>query len=225
MSGGPRFLMYVKAASDGQNVGDCPFSQRAMMYANIKVPKEEVEITPVDLSNKPEDFLKLNPSGKVPVLIDRKFEKIISDSAEITQYLHEQYPDIDCQQNYSGPALDACMGVFPKLAAIIKNKDPTKMQTLRQALHSELKKVDEYLGSNDHNGQFLLSDRLCEIDCMFLPRLRHVIVAGKHYGGFEIPEEFKHLKEYISNAEQNEIFQSTSCHESEIIHGWKKHTQ
>ncbi|XP_062585642.1 chloride intracellular channel protein 6-like [Saccostrea cucullata] len=226
MSAGPRFLLYVKAASDGENVGDCPFSQRVMMYAGLKVPNKELEIKPVDLSNKPEDFLRLNPEAKVPVLIDRtKDNKIISDSAEITRYLHEQFPDLDCQQDYSGPALDACSGVFPKLAALIKNKDPSQTDILRQNLLSELKKVDTYLGSADHKGKFLLGDRLCEIDCMFLPKLRHVMVAGKQYGGLEIPDEFKHLKEYISNAEQNEIYIKTNCPDSEIIHGWKKHTQ
>ena len=46
--------------------------------------------TEIDLKNKPPDFLKISPYGKVPVLIDG--EARIYESAIINEYLDETYP-------------------------------------------------------------------------------------------------------------------------------------
>lgn len=219
-----RFVLYVKAASNGKDVGDCPFSQRALLFCRLKVPSNQVEISPVDTSNKPQEFLQLNPEGKVPVLVDRGADnKIIADSGEITKYIDSIYPEGDFQINYNGPALVACSGVFPKLAALLKNKSPDNSEELKGALLAELSRVDAYLKSEAHEGMFLIGDKLNEIDCMFLPRLRHVVVGGGHYAGIKIPDKMDALHKYFDHANKNELFMSTCCPEEEIIYGWSKH--
>lgn len=64
----------------------------------VKVVLEEkkipFEIIPVDLrkgEQKKPDFLKLNPYGKVPVIIDG--ETVLYESCVINEYLEEQYPN------------------------------------------------------------------------------------------------------------------------------------
>jgi len=196
MSTGRRFLLYVKAASNGRDIGDCPFSQRVLMFAKLKVLDEQINIEPVDIANKPVEFGGLNTDGKVPVLVDRRKEKkIIADSAEITKYLNDEFPDCDCKCGYTGPALDACSGIFPKLATLLKNKDQTKVESL---------KTD------------LLND---------LPRLRHVKVAGGHFAGLEIPDEMTDLHRYIEEANKNDIYRATCCPDEEIVKGWARHVK
>jgi glutathione S-transferase len=63
----------------------------------VKIVLEEkkltYEIIPVDLKNgeqKKPDFLKLNPYGKVPVIIDG--ETVLYESCIINEYLDEKYP-------------------------------------------------------------------------------------------------------------------------------------
>jgi stringent starvation protein A len=46
----------------------------------------------VDLKNKPEDLIRQNPYGKVPVLVDG--DGIIYESAIIDEYLEEKFPQV-----------------------------------------------------------------------------------------------------------------------------------
>ena len=68
----------------------CPYVQRAaIVLAEKGVPFERVDI---DLSNKPDWFLKLSPLGKVPVLVvtgEDGREEVLFESAVIAEYLDE----------------------------------------------------------------------------------------------------------------------------------------
>jgi RNA polymerase-associated protein len=46
----------------------------------------------VDLKNKPEDLVRQNPYGKVPVLVDG--DGVIYESAIIDEYLDEKFPQV-----------------------------------------------------------------------------------------------------------------------------------
>ena len=86
---GPRFEIYVKAASDGKSIGDCPFSQYVSMVAHLKIPEDQYTRIPVDFSNKSKEFLQLNPEGSVPVLVDTSNNHVITNSQLIVKYLEE----------------------------------------------------------------------------------------------------------------------------------------
>lgn len=220
----PRFQLYVKAGNDGACIGDCPFSQRSNMYCCLKGIAADVKIIPIDFRAKPESFLKLTKTGTTPVLVDTQSDTVITDSAEISEYLNKTFPEPAIQPS-EGAVIDAASGIFPKFAAFMKNKDPALEETVKTALINELGKLNEFLKTNTNRGKFLVCDELCEVDCQTLPKLRHVQVAGKHYKGFEIPEEFKELKEYIAAGESHEVFRSTCAPDEEIIYGWKRHLE
>jgi len=55
--------------------------------AEKNIPYDLIE---VDLKNKPDDLLKQNPYGKVPVLVDG--DGVIYESAVINEYLEEKFP-------------------------------------------------------------------------------------------------------------------------------------
>ncbi|KAL8383591.1 hypothetical protein RB595_010674 [Gaeumannomyces hyphopodioides] len=66
----------------------CPFAHRIhIALAELGLPFEEVAI---DLSNKPADFLAVNPAGLVPALVYG--EHIITESAVIAQFLVDAQP-------------------------------------------------------------------------------------------------------------------------------------
>jgi len=70
---------------------ECPFCQKTRIVLAEK--DLSFETIPVDLKageQKRPEFLKLNPFGKVPVLIDD--EVIVYDSTIINEYLEDEYP-------------------------------------------------------------------------------------------------------------------------------------
>lgn len=124
---------------------------------------------------------------------------------------------------YSGPGAEAVSGIFPKFAAMMKNKDPAKDAELKDALTSELAKLNTYLAENRKSeDQLLLCQDLCELDCQILPKLRHVQVAGSYFKQYEIPQNFTALKDYIRCGETNTPFKETCPPDKEIIWGWSK---
>ncbi len=71
---------------------ECPYAQKVRI---VLAEKElEFETRLVDLRKNEQrsaEFLKLNPLGKVPVLVDE--DAVIYDSTIINEYLNEEYPN------------------------------------------------------------------------------------------------------------------------------------
>lgn len=66
----------------------CPYSHRVrIVLAEKGITAEMVE---VDLHNKPEELLELNPYGTVPTLVDR--DLVLYESHIILEYLEERFP-------------------------------------------------------------------------------------------------------------------------------------
>ncbi|MEE9327367.1 MAG: glutathione S-transferase family protein [Cocleimonas sp.] len=67
----------------------CPFVQRSVILLNEKGIDFDIEF--IDVYNPPEWFLKLSPTGKVPILqVDNV---VLFESAVISEYLDEVYPE------------------------------------------------------------------------------------------------------------------------------------
>lgn len=65
----------------------CPFVQRSLIVMLEKQVDFNIEY--IDLRNKPEWFLKLSPTGKVPVLLVK--ETVLFESWAINEFLEETY--------------------------------------------------------------------------------------------------------------------------------------
>ena len=224
MAAGVRFQLYVKAGKDGKCLGDCPFSQRANMFARMRLNESDLQILYVDTTNKPDYFLKLNPEGKVPVMIDNKENKVIADSGDITQYIQNIAGKGSTTQNedFLSEAAEACSGLFPKFAAMMKNKDDSKTEELKNALSNELGKLNTFLKEKKTDGKYLMGETLCELDCQILPKLKHVLVAGKKYKDFDIPAEFEALHEYLRHGQETDEFKVTCPEDEQFVWGWSK---
>ena len=211
--------LYIKGSNveqGGDKYGDCPFSMRAMLMCAAK--GIQPEIIPVDFKNKPDIFKQINPSGKVPLLVDG--DRVVSDSGDIVSYLEERFPQPAME--ISRTDYTAASGkIFGALVSYAK-AEPANEDTAKSVLVEELKKFNDYLASRCPDG-FICGSAPSAADFEIAPKLLHVTEVGRHYKGFEIPQEFTALHCYMQHVKEQAIFKQCAPSKEEIIAGWKKH--
>lgn len=158
---------------------DCPYSQKV----RVVMAEKELEYEPVlvDLRKNEQrapDFLKLNPYGKVPVLIDEDI--VIYDSTIINEYLEEEYPtpalmpedsagrsrvrllEDFCDNSFIPPTLI----ILAELARPQAERDGDKIRRFQGELARVLAHLDAQL-----DGKEFLATAFSLADCAFAPRL------------------------------------------------------
>ena len=166
---------------------DCPFAQKVRV---VLAEKElEYEKIFVDLRTgehrQNAEFLKLNPYGKVPVLIDD--EIVVYDSTIINEYLEDEYPHPALMPaDSSGRARvrtmeDFCDNSFLPSAGFVQAElskpqgehDGERLQRYRNELTRGLKRLEGFLAGKEYlvSGQFSLADIAFVPALLILPRL------------------------------------------------------
>lgn len=203
----------VKAAATNPNkLGDCPFCQRVLLTLEEKHLPYDMKL--VDLSNKPDWFININPEGKVPVI--KLDEKWVADSDVITKSLEEKYPD----PPLTTPTEKATVGskIFPAFVGFLKSKDPNDGK--EQELLNELKSFNDYL---KENGPFINGEQVSAADLALAPKLYHMQIALGHYKNWFLPESLPYVKSYMENMFSRESFKKTVASPEDVITGWAKH--
>uniref|UniRef100_A0A8B9H393 Chloride intracellular channel protein 1 n=1 Tax=Astyanax mexicanus TaxID=7994 RepID=A0A8B9H393_ASTMX len=112
----------IKAGSDGQSIGNCPFSQRLFMVLWLK--GVTFNVTTVDMKRKPDILKDLAPGAQPPFLLYGR--EVKTDTNKIEEFLEEhlcppKYPRLAARNPESNTA---GMDVFSKFSAYIKNSNP-----------------------------------------------------------------------------------------------------
>ncbi|XP_078375297.1 glutathione S-transferase omega-1-like isoform X2 [Oculina patagonica] len=128
------------------NMRFCPFAQRARLVLRAK--GIEFESVNINLGDKPEWFLDLNPAGKVPV-IELPDGKVISESAICCEFLEDMYPEKaqlcpkDAFEKHKQRILVEVLGskIIPAFYKSVKGDDEGKEELDKQlaAFDKELK--------------------------------------------------------------------------------------
>ncbi|XP_018976564.1 chloride intracellular channel protein 5a [Cyprinus carpio] len=224
----PDIELFVKAGSDGESIGNCPFSQRLFMILWLK--GVVFNVTTVDLKRKPADLHNLAPGTPPPFLTFNG--EVRTDVNKIEEFLEEmlappKYPKLAAKNKESNTAGN---DIFAKFSAYIKNTNPGANASLEKGLLKALKKLDNFLNSPlpdeidaDSTGEEKCSDRkyldgneLTLADCNLLPKLHVVKVVSKKYRNFEIPSEFSGVWRYLQNAYARDEFTNTCAADREI---------
>lgn len=178
----------------------------------------ELEIQPLDLfagESKTPDFLRLNPQGKVPTLVDGDFA--LWESNAIVQYLAEQAPgsalvpadargraDVLRWQFWESTTwAPACMAyVYERL---LKPKlgrgeiDPDKLQRADEKFHPSAQLLDEHLAAR----AWLAGDALSLADLSVAPMLMYAEKAQYPLTGYP------HLAAWFAKVQQLPAWQAT----------------
>ncbi|XP_074166853.1 chloride intracellular channel protein 5 isoform X1 [Sminthopsis crassicaudata] len=228
-SNDPEIYLFVKAGSDGESIGNCPFSQRLFMILWLK--GVVFNVTTVDLKRKPADLHNLAPGTHPPFLTFNGDVK--TDVNKIEEFLEEtltpqKYPKLAAKHRESNTA---GIDIFSKFSAYIKNTKQQDNASLERGLTKALKKLDDYLNTPlpeeidaDTCGddekisrrKFLDGEELTLADCNLLPKLHVVKIVAKKYRNYEIPAEMTGLWRYLKNAYARDEFTNTCAADSEI---------
>ncbi|KAG7226286.1 hypothetical protein INR49_003037 [Caranx melampygus] len=221
-----------RAGSDGESIGNCPFSQRLFMILWLK--GVVFNVTTVDLKRKPADLQNLapgTPHPSSPSMVRSKLTSTRSRSSLRMSSAHPSEYSLVHQAWCKTPESNtAGMDIFAKFSAFIKNSKPDANEALERGLLKTLQKLDEYLRSPlpdeiDHNSiedvkvsnrKFLDGDEMTLADCNLLPKLHIVKVVAKKYRGFDIPKEMTAIWKYLNIAYTREEFTNTCPSDKEI---------
>lgn len=180
---------------------DCPFSQKVRVVLAEK--DLEFERVFVDLrrgDQKQSDFLRMNPYGKVPILVDD--DEVIYDSTIINEYLEEEYPlpalmPEDSQGKAKVRLLeDFCDNSFipptTQLLAQLRKPEAEREQARVDQSRDELRRCLFHLRDCLDGNDFLVGSDFSIADAAFAPRM---IVLGRL--GFEFEPALAPVQQWI----------------------------
>ncbi|XP_072552792.1 chloride intracellular channel protein 5b [Salminus brasiliensis] len=224
----PDVALFVKAGSDGESIGNCPFSQRLFMILWLK--GVVFNVTTVDLKRKPADLHNLAPGTHPPFLTFNG--EVKTDINKIEEFLEEvlappKYPKLAAKHRESNTA---GIDIFAKFSAYIKNTRPDANGALEKSLTKALWKLDEYLNSalpdeidadsmeeeKSSTRKFLDGNELTLADCNLLPKLHIVKVVAKKYRNYDIPTDMTAVWRYLNSAYTRDEFTNTCAADKEI---------
>ena len=170
----------------------CPFGQKVrIVLAEKGLSYELIEVDITKSENRRPDFLRLNPYGRVPVLIDE--DTTVYDSTVINEYLEDEYPEPPILPPVGSSALRARARLFedfadasftPQVGQLMvemakpeAERDPERLGRLHQGVG----RVLDYLNHELQGQQFLASD-FSIADIGFVPRLLVLQALGIEAG-------------------------------------------
>jgi glutathione S-transferase len=198
---------------------ECPFCQKTrIVLAEKDLSYETVAVDLKAGEQKRPEFLKLNPFGKVPVLIDD--EVIVYDSTIINEYLEDEYPHpalmpadsaararVRTFEDYADNAfLTLTSTVMRELRKPEAEREAEKVDTARQQIARILAMIDGSLsGRSWLVGNFSLADIAFAPRAVILPAL-----------GVPIDPEWKNVAAWIQRLNQR-----ASIHDLRGLENWR----
>jgi RNA polymerase-associated protein len=163
-----------------------------------------VEIVDIDINQKPEDLLDLNPYNTVPTLVDR--ELVLYDPHTIMEYLDERFPHpplmpVDpVSRARTRLALYRIQQDWYELVPALESKGEKTSAKARKQLSDSLTSSAEVFAAKP----FFLSDEFTLVDALVAPILWRL----QRYR-IELPRQARAVSEYAERIFERESFQSS----------------
>jgi glutathione S-transferase len=182
-----------------------PYCQKVRLaLAEKDLSYEKIFVDLMKNEQKAPDFLRLNPYGKVPVLIDE--DEVIYDSTIINEYLEDEYPHpplmpeqsserarVRMFEDFADNSFTAQSGLLvAELRKPAEQVDQERVQRYRTDLLRVLEFLERYLEGKEYiAGAFSLADLAFAPRLLILPNL-----------GVEIPVRLKNVLAWIERLKQ-----------------------
>jgi len=159
----------------------CPYGQKVRIaLAEKGLTYELVEIDIAKGEHRQPDFFRLNPLGRVPVLVDE--DTTIYDSTIINEYLEDEYPDPPILPDVSSSSMRARARLFEdfadvrftfqvgQLMAELGKPEGERNAERLQRVNRDIERMLDYLNQELAGRQFVAGD-FSVADIGFIPRL------------------------------------------------------
>jgi RNA polymerase-associated protein len=182
--------------------GLCPHSHSVRMVLAEK--GITVEIVDVNINEKPEDLLDLNPYNSVPTLVDR--ELVLYDPHTIMEYLDERFPHpplmpVDpVSRARTRLALYRIQHDWYELVPALESKGEKTSAKARKQLSDSLTSSAEVFAARP----FFLSDEFSLVDALVTP-----IMWRLQKYRIDLPRQAKAVSDYAERMFERETFQAS----------------
>lgn len=170
----------------------CPFVQRAAIaMLEKKVPFTRKDI---DLQNKPDWFLKLSPTGKVPVLQVGE-DTVLFESSVIAEYLDEitegkLHPADPLKKAHNRAWMEFASGILMSTYGFYTASDEQTLQAKLQEVKDKLARLEENLG----DGPFFNGADFALVDTAYAPIARYFSIFAE--SGYDVTQGLPKLQAY-----------------------------
>ena len=155
----------------------CPFVQRTQVMLREKGVDFTVDY--VDLSDKPDWFLELSPTGKVPTLevtTDDGERVVLFESLVINEYLEEaaggrdMYPQDPLHRAHARAWTEFSTALLEDCFALTAAADREALDKALARVRDKLDRLEREVGA----GPFFLGDWMSLVDAAFVPALQRL---------------------------------------------------
>jgi len=159
----------------------CPFGQKVrIILAEKGLSYELIQIDMTQGEQRKPEFLRLNPFGRVPVLVDEDIT--VYDSTIIAEYLEDEYPEppllpavgasalrarARTWEDFADTSFTAQVGqLMGEMGKPEGDRDPARLQRAQRSIE----RVLDFL-NHELQGQEFLAQQFSVADIAFVPRL------------------------------------------------------
>jgi glutathione S-transferase len=178
----------------------CPYGQKVrIVLAEKALTYDLVNVDLTQHENRKPDFQRLNPLGRVPVLVDD--DTVIYDSTIINEYLDDEYPEPPLLPAIGSSAMRSRARLFEdfadttftppvgQLIAEVSKPEGDRDQSRIQRFHQIIERALDYL-NHELQGNSFLAGEFSVADIAFAPRMLvlgeiGIDVAGNNRGNVD----------------------------------------
>lgn len=156
----------------------CPYVHRTLIV--LQLTKTDYDVKYIDLKDKPGWFLKLSPTGKVPVL--QVGNTVLFESSAINEYLNQAtnsslMPTDPLTQAKHRAWTEYGSGLIMTNARLLAEQDEEAAKQLLNKFQADLGHLDQEL----EQGPYFSGDSFKLIDAAYAPFAAQLAVARKHF--------------------------------------------
>ncbi|MGI9357407.1 MAG: glutathione S-transferase family protein [Rhizobiaceae bacterium] len=158
----------------------CPFVQRVTALLEAKNLPYEIEY--IDLSDKPQWFLDVSPTGQVPILITDKGETLFESDA-IVEYIEEVTTPLVADVSPAQRAKDRAWSYqaskhYLVQCSTMQSADKETLAERSEKLNKAFEKAEKQIG----DGPYFNGATMGNVDIAWLPLLHRAQIVKEHAG-------------------------------------------